>query len=253
MELIAVLRILGRHRILVALGVALAILIAAAMLARAHTARVAEASQSLLMSTPDATVLDTTSKIAATLPDRATLLADLMMSEGARDRVARRARVSPSQLAIRGPAVGITQVATALPVAAEAASAPEAPYAVEVSTQDPTVGSGVPLITVTVTGADSTTAEDIASATVAVMREIAQGGTRASGILAYALGPPSVQTLAAGSKHKTVLSLVAGVGFLCLWCTGIVVAGGIRRRVRQPVSGGPVLARESDGQTSFPA
>jgi len=234
MELIAAARILRRQWILVAVGLAAAILLAVTMLRAAHSRELAEASQGVLLSTPDATVLNLTSDIADTMPDRATLLADLMMGDSARAQVARAADVAPAELAIRGPAMGITQVATALPVAAEALSAPVAAYAVDVATQDPTAGSGVPLISVTVTGANPVLAARIASATATVMKRLTQGKARSPGVIAHLLGSPSVQTVSAPTaKRRTILPVAASILLFCLWCSAIVVASGIRRGMRR--------------------
>jgi hypothetical protein len=232
MELVAFLRTLARHRVAVLAGLVLSIAAGVAMLKLGgHSKPVAHASGRVLLATPNATASDTDSKIADTLPGRATLLADLMSTNGAASSIAHDAHVSPSQIAVRVPAMGMTQLAVPLPVAAEQAALPSGTYLLHVTTQDPTTGNQVPIIGIAVTGPDLATAKRLVDAARKQMQTaVSTGSKRGPAVIVEPLGPARGQVLtAAKSKALPVAAAVLMFGF---WCSAIIVTAGLARRAR---------------------
>ena len=137
MEIVGFLRILARHRIAVTLGVVLAVVAGAAtyMLSSKGHLR-ATAWGSVILAEPHTTPSALESKASGSLPDRATLLADLMTTESARVAIAKAAGLPAPDLAVRGPAMGPLQIPIPMPVAAQPVALPSALYTASVSTED---------------------------------------------------------------------------------------------------------------------
>ena len=126
------LRILTRHRALVGVGVALAVLAAVSVMYRISPGSPHVSSRATTSSTASVRVLiaaagtgsdQEQSVIDGTLGTRAKLLADLMAAEGTRAAIARGAGVSADSVSVLTPATGWPTVPIPLAVASSEAAA----------------------------------------------------------------------------------------------------------------------------------
>lgn len=232
MEIVSLLRVLARHRLLVVAGLVLALAIGTLTWRRSTQERTAASAWSnVLVTMPSATASDLASDIADTLPDRAALLADVMASDTNRAAIASDSGLRLSDLAVRVPAMNVIQLPVPLPVAAQQAGTPVADYVATLATQDPTSGNGVPIIGVAVSGPRLDVAKRIVAATTRRMRQVVDiypDGRET--VLAQPLGRPQGQTTVV--KGRMVLAIVAPLGVALAWCSAIVVISGLSRRSR---------------------
>ena len=227
MELVGVLRILARHRLLVVAGLVVSLIGAGAMFKLTDKTTTSAISWGrALMTTPRSTASDIDPRVAETLPERTTLLADLMTTLTARQDIARSAGVPIAQLGIRSPAMGVAQVAIPLPVAAEQAGLPHATYVADVT---PAAGGQVPIIGVTVTGPSTVVADRIVDGLIGEMRSVGNS-QRGHAVIVEPLGRPTARIFSHGARKSTAALLALGV--FGLWCSVIVVVSGLARRSR---------------------
>jgi hypothetical protein len=232
MEIVSVLRVLARHRVAVVLGIIVSVLaagLAVKQAMRTQTSTVAWGS--MLLAQPATTSSAKDSKITDTLPSRATLLADLMMTDSAEAQIAQLSHLQRSDVAVRAPVVGPPEVQVPMPVAAQASGLPAATYVVALTTQDPTTGSGVPIIGITVAGPDLATARRIVTAATTTMQRVVGGSEQATSLVAEPLGAP--QGKITTTSGKKVIAAVALLMVFVVWMSGIVVIDGLRRRRRE--------------------
>jgi hypothetical protein len=230
MELVAVLRILVRRRVAVVAGLILSVVAAGGMYKLTNkTTVVAYSSGSALLATPGTTASTTDPQTAYTLPDRAALLADLMSTDSARLDIARAAGISAPQLGIRVPAMGVTQVATPLPMAAEQASLPAGTYLANVTTQNPAISDEAPIIAVAVRGPKVVVTNRIVNAVRREMQLLASS-KGSSTLVVESLGDPSGQSFAHGARKS--IALVLGIVLFGLWCCAVVVISSLGKRWR---------------------
>jgi hypothetical protein len=240
MEIVSILRVLRRHRLLVALGVALTVFLALTMSYRVslvppslgskqQTSGVASAR--VIVAARSQPAFDLESHITDTLGTRATLLADLLSSDEVRARIARGAGLQPSQLAVMTPVWGPPTIDVALPVAAtDAAGLIHEPYMLSVTSE-----GNIPIISLTTTGPDALRAAKVANAGVAAITGLIAG--RSLGrpdIVVQRLGPARARTLVSGPKKA--MAIGAALVVFAVWCTAIVFLSwftGRRRRLRR--------------------
>jgi hypothetical protein len=235
MEIIAILRVLRRRWVFVAIGLALSAVIAVATIKAGGASQLeGRAWGSLLLGAPDSTASAYDNRIADTIPERATLLADLMTTEAARSGIARIAGVAPDDFVVRGPAMGAPQVPIPLAVSAEASGLQVAPYLALITTQDPVTGDGVPIIGINVFGSSAAVAARIVNGVRGEMSTLVRQETTTSppaAVFAESLGPveTATQTVSAGGKST---GATAAVMILMVWCFGVVVLDAVVRRRR---------------------
>jgi hypothetical protein len=236
MELVGMLRVLARRRLLVTPGLALATFAALTVLfhvslappsltARATSSGVA--TTQLLLAAPHGGSYDLDSRIGDTIPARATLVADLAASDVAKARIAGLAGVDAGALAVFGPASGAPAVP--VPIAAEATTA--AGLAPEATVIRLDANPTQPIITLHVTAPDMATAARLAAATrVSLVEAIrARSGRRpVVSLLRLGLGTQKMVS----SAPKKPVALIALVLVLVLWCSGVIVLDGALRRMR---------------------
>jgi capsular polysaccharide biosynthesis protein len=236
MEIVSIIRILRRHWLLVLPGVALAVLVALSVLyrvsllppglaARDQSSGVATAR--VLLAANDQPAFDLDSRIASTVTDRASLVADLAATDAATAQAARRAGVDPAQLVILGPAAGAPAVP--VPIAAEATSAAAGAggaYRVNVSSQ-PTV----PIIEIHASAPDAATAARLAVAVRTGLEEIVHQRTGPNpAVTMERLGPVVARDVV--SSPKKAMAVIALTMVLVLWLVGLVVLVEVVRRLR---------------------
>jgi hypothetical protein len=243
MEAVAILRQLWRRRLLVAVGLALALVIGIVMVYRvtlgfpprfeSRQYKVGIASAEVLVDSPSSQVVDLSGgKVATdvnTLTGRARLLANLMATSPLKDQIARRAGIDPRSLTasvptLNGPA----------PAPSPLTSGTKSPRAniLTVSFQEE-----LPIITAAGQASNPETAARISSAAVSelgvYLTSVAanQKVPYASQLVISRLGPARSATVVRGPGRN--LSVVAALVFFALWCAGIVVGSRLARDWRQ--------------------
>jgi hypothetical protein len=230
MELIAILRVLWRHRVLVVAAALLAVIAGSSIAyrlgvppeSRQYSVGLGEATA--LVDTPSSQVVDLggeTSPDIRTLSGRATLLASLMTSSPIKDEIAKRAGADPEKLiAIPPPSdVGITD--------ASAAAALENPEAIMLKARVPTLESGeIPIIAVETQAPDAAMAAKLADESIAALKDHLQSVAGvdevpdARRVVVTALGPARANAVQRGPKPT--LAIVAALFVFGLGCTAIV-------------------------------
>ena len=234
MELISILRVLRRHRLLVGAGVALAVFVA--MIAsyqvsffppklgsRVKTSGTATARVIIAARTQPA--FDLKSHITDTLGLKASLLADFLSADEVRSQIARRAGLEPGEVGVMSPVWSAPKIALPLPVSAtEAAGLAREPYLL-------TVGStgDIPIITLKATGPDALRAATVVNSGItAIGGLIAARSKGRPEILVERLGPAVAKTTVAGPRKA--VALAGAFVVLGMWCAGIVVLEWFVRR-----------------------
>jgi hypothetical protein len=248
MEFVSILQVLGRHRLAIAIGCAVALLLALSTVYRispgglqSRSTTAGTANAELLMAATDEPASDLRKRsIAATLPSRASLAGDLVATDEARADVARRAGIKPSELAILGPAAGAPPYAVPISVeSTAAAAAAREPYRVRVSAQDE-----LPILSVDVTAPDAASATRLAEAVRSGIEDVVTQRAGEHPVVAIEpLGPVTAKIVVGGPRK----SLAAGVFIvlIALWCGLIVISSGIMARLRFQRTQQPVAAVES--------
>ncbi len=237
MEIVSILRVLRRHRILVALGVALSILVALKMAyqvsfmppslaSKQQTSGVATAKVIIAARTQPAFDLD--SHITDTLGTRAAILADLLSADDVRARIAHGAGLQPGQVAVLTPVWGPPTIDIALPLAAtEAAGLTYEPYVLTVTSE-----GNIPIITLRATGRDPIRAAKVANAGIAALDElIAARSPGRPNIIVERLGPATARTIVTGPRKA--VAIAASMVLLAAWLIGIVFMSWFKARRRR--------------------
>jgi hypothetical protein len=237
MEIISILRVLRRRWLLLLPGVALGVLGALIVLYHVSFLPPSLASRQTvsgtatgreLLAARDVPAFDLDSGISATLPNRAVMLSDLMATHDRRVSIARRAGVTPEELAILGPASGTPEIA--VPIAVEstaAASLAYEPYVLTITT-----GAQVPIITLRASAATSAQAAKLVDAAREEMEATIKDGsdgTRSVG--AERLGPVFERTSINGPKKP--VGIAVGLMLFCFWAGCIVIFTGLSRQMRE--------------------
>jgi hypothetical protein len=236
-EIISILRVMRRHRWAIAAGLPVAALIAVSMLFSVSLGlppklgskerSSATASARVLISQPDLSTFTLDSDSHQTLPTRAILLADLLMTDVARVEIARDAGIDPAQLTILGPDTGPSPLEITLATeATAAAAAPTGPYLL-------TAGADghIPIITLRGFAPDQATAIRLTRAANRTLRRTvaAKSGTLPA-LVTDRLGAPTAKTVVTGPK-KT-MAVVAAFLFIVFWTASIIIFFALRARRR---------------------
>jgi hypothetical protein len=236
-EVLATLQMLWRRRLLVGLGVLAAAAIFLAIEA-GKTREVSVARTGVVLDTPSSQLTHVAPRGADSLGWRAGLLADLMTSPEARDRIARDAGVDPRLLRITDPALANPPVAASLPRSAAGAAAvtPE-PYEVAVR-----FDRLVPVIAIEAAAPERSTAIRLAEAAASELKAGAPAPDAAGRwpFVVEDVGPVRIREIGGGSR--TAVALAIGAFVFAMWCAAIALASalaGAWRRVarREPALG----------------
>jgi hypothetical protein len=187
MEILLILRVLWRRRLLLAAAACAAIASFAALGGtRSVTQSGAIAWTRVALDTPRSQLVDSAPSGADTLTWRASLLAHLMATATSTDDLARRLGVSAQQVTVVDYGFLVPVLPSALPqAAAKSASLAVAPYTLTVVEDDV-----LPVISLAAEAADRASATRLADAAVAVLKsQASRGGTFASHIPTGGHGP----------------------------------------------------------------
>ena len=238
MELISVLQVLERRRLLVALGLVIALLAGlagAGLLPGSPGAGPAEATglaqARLLLDTPAPLAADLDAS-ADTIGAQAALLGDLMAADHQVGAIARDAGVPIDQLLVRRLALTGPAAPSPLGIRAAAAGTPARPYSVDVR-----VSPTLPILSIDAFAPDVRDATALAeAATTSFERLVAD---KSGGLTVKSLEPGrAVHVAGAGGRGK-LLGLAAALGVFVLWCCAVVLAAGLARAARKaPVTAG---------------
>jgi hypothetical protein len=279
MEVVGILRQLWHRRLLVCLGVVLALAAATLMALRVDPGGspmfqsrqydVGVATASVLVDSQSSQVVDlgggsaqdgTQSADITSLSTRARLLATLMATSPLKDRIAEGAEIPTEQLLGVPPKTGPTATSpeAETPLASETRVDPEDP---EANILGLYVAEDVPIITLSAQAPSAAMAERIARSAVTELTNYPKSAAADNRVpdgrqlVVAPLGPPVSASETRGPRH--LFSMGAFLLVLTLWCAGILVVGAVARGWRQavasenaPSEGGP--ASPPDGVASGP-
>lgn len=235
MEIVGILRVLWRHRLLVVLGGVVLVVLVLAGTHRialdpphviAHKTVSGRATARLLLTSPQAPFAGAqrANDQSNSMGLRSAFLADEMAADAARRDIARRAGIWPSQLVVFGP-VG-KPPADAVPLAVSAASSAAratAPYTIN-TTADGTV----PIVTLEVSAPSPREAARLVGAFSAAMAARVRTDNRSNVQLSVQpLGPPDVRRFVARTQNG--LTFVIAVATIILWLAAIVIIAPLGR------------------------
>jgi len=235
-EIISILRVMRRHRWAIAAGLPIAALIGLSMLynlsffppklgSKERTS--ATAAARVLISQPDLSTFTLDSDSHQTLPTRAILLADLLMTDVARVEIARDAGIDPEQLTILGPETGPSPLEITLATeATAAAAAPNGPYLLTAAAD-----GHIPIITLRGFAPDAHTAVRLTSAANRTLRRTvaAKSGTMPN-LITDRLGVPTAKVIVDGPKKA--MAAIAFLVFFTFWATAVIIFFALRARRR---------------------
>jgi hypothetical protein len=231
MELINIARLLWGRRIVVGIGLLVAVAVGALAAngqlpgsggSAAPKAR--NASIRVLVDTATSQLVTPDPRSADTVAARAVLMADLMASDAAKAEIARRAQIKPAQLAVLAPGVTVPTIPTKLSerTATTLEGAPE-PYAVTLYAE-----GEVPIVAIDARAPGAPEARALARAAAATMASLTAPPTpeMKRGFVAQALGPPVVAKAKSGSG-PAVFAVAAFLATFGIWCGCVVLASGL--------------------------
>lgn len=245
MEVVSVLRLLWRQRLLVALGLLAALMVGIVMAYRVTPAfppriesrqyHVGIASASLLVDSPSSQVADLSGGQVGIdvsgLSSRARLLANLMATSPLKDQIARRAGISPASLVASVPVTG----SAAEPVPLSAQEENKRPNQLKI-----TFNEELPIITADAQAATPELAARIASAApeelVVFLRSVAASDRvpDVRQLVVSRLGEARSALVSRGPRR--LFALIGLVSVFGLWCAGIVVVSRLACVWRQAAS-----------------
>jgi len=230
MELLALLRWLRRHPVLVALG----LVIAAALAFRAaqgESRTFAVASQRLVLDTPKSQLLEADPKGADTLPWRAAVLAEMTGTDSVGTRIARDMGAPARSVEVISMNLTVPEVASPLVTAAEKAEAAAGERYVALVGFD----QRLPLITVATRAPDRRAAVRLAHLTASALMAAATAPRTAvepQGLTVQAIGRPRAKEVV--DSPRLAVPVVIFVVLVSLWCVGIALLSRVRNALRAP-------------------
>jgi hypothetical protein len=240
MELVALIRVLWRRKILGAAGLVASIALGA-MYGKAPPASSAVAWTRLVLDTPKSQLIDSAPGYADSLPWRGQLLVHLMATEDVRKRLAQAVGVPPHQIAVIDPELSLPRVPASLPAAAaKVAGITYAPYVLTMFMAD----DSLPMISFEAAAPDARGARKLAEAAIAVMKsKSSAGGTYTSPIMTA--GVQVVQSFdvedVAPVHDKTIvvdkgytMAIVLTIFAFLAWCGCIAFAPLVLRILHPP-------------------
>jgi hypothetical protein len=236
MELVAILRVLWRRRILVALGGLLTVAVVL-LVANRESSHSGLASTRLLLDTPDSQLIHPLPEGAESLAWRASLLAEQMASKAVKRRIADHIRAPADALVVLEPRLTEPTVPTPLSVrASEAAAATSEAYVLYVGFDDQ-----LPIISLAARGPNRRAATRLTDAAVHALKAAGsppRDSRELQPLVVDRVGPIRArQVVSSPSPLVPVGIFIAAFG---VWCACVVLIPSNIRRVRfRPVEGGP--------------
>ena len=230
MELIALLSVLWRQRIAVAVGAVVAIAIGLLFL-RADRTELGVASMRVILDTPRSQTVDVAPVGVTTLEWRTGLYADLMADETSRKRIAGAMGIDVDKLVVRSPALSAPLVPIPMPQAAlDAAATVTEPYELAIQALPP-----LPIIAIDARAPSREEAGRLASAAADALKAATEVELtdETQQFVMTEVGPPKTRAVVNGPGRSMAFVVIAVV--LCAWCTGItLIAALARSRRRRP-------------------
>ena len=227
MELLAVLHVLWRRRLLVALG-ALAAIAIGVLVTRGEPSRTGIATTRVILDTPDSLIVRADPPGAETLEWRSVLLVDLMATPAAVEQVAREVGVPADQVAVVIPALTVPE--RPLPLAEralETAATRSEPYQLSVHTD-----SADPIISIDASAPTRAGAARLAGAAIRALRSLATASPPSPEV--QELQIEQVRPIASHVKVTPTRRIPGpAIAFLLFaaWCSALAVAASLARRV----------------------
>lgn len=253
MEVVSILRQLWRRRLIVAVGVAVALTAGVLIAYRVEAGvpprfesrqyQVGIASAEVLVDSHSSQIIDLgggplrTDIVALTA--RARLLANIMAASPMKDQIARRAGIDPRTFSASAPSLG--------PDALKPASLDSSPAALRPNVMTVYYNETLPIVTADAQAADQATAARISSAAIAELGSYLETVAAqdkvpdARQLVIDPLGPARFATVERGARRR--YAIVAFLFVLGLWCTAIVLISGLARNWRDAAA----ADRGSDG------
>ncbi len=233
MELLAILRVLRRHRLGVALGALVSVLVfilavysvslSPPSLTR-KTKTTGVAVDQVLVNTKKSLVADAKARGVESIVARASFLGNLLAGEAPRRDLARRLGAKPAEVEVLGPGAGTPTVKITLAEQATEVAKPHSPYVVSVQEN-----TSLPILTIETAAPDPAAAGRLADLATAELIQLSRtspvfvGTVDAQRIGVASQGPK----LSGGSRTK---GLMMAVFLFVVWCAGIVFVDAFRRR-----------------------
>jgi hypothetical protein len=226
MEGLIVLKVISRWRIVLAIGLLVAVAAAFAV-GRPQSTKSGVALTRVALDTPNSQIVYSAPTGAGTLPWRASLLTHLVASEAIKREIAQRMGIHPYELAVVDPTLVAPPVPSSLPkAAAEVAAINPAPYVVTTYLTN----GGLPIISIGANAPDRAAAARLAAATADVIKSEAgsgHGDTELQRFVIQSVAPIHAKTLVTtGKPVKAVALLIFVFG---LWCAGLGTFIGARK------------------------
>lgn len=242
MEVVSFLHVLWRRRLLVVVGLVVALALGF-VAGREPASSYGTATSRVLLDTPRSVTVENAPFGAETLPWRANLIVHLIGSEDAKRRLARELGIRPDRLAVVDVALSVPDVRASMPkAAAEAALPTGAPYVLTVSQRN----LELPIVYVEADAPDRRRAARLAGAAADLMKaaapppgsvpdysyEVAEDMASAKdprvlqGFVVEDFGPVRSKTVE--EDHGPVKAAGVSLIVLALWCVGLVLAPAAR-------------------------
>lgn len=236
MELLALVRVLWHHRILVAIG-AVGAMAVGLIGTQAGGSHFGVASARVVLDTRKSQLLDVRAKGVDSLAWRAALLADLTGSREMTARIARDMHVREDSLVVIAPYLAVPRIATPLPRhAADAASVTAEPYVLAVQADD-----GLPIVKIDARAPDAAEATRLATAATDALRAAASAPERTpetADVMVESVGPIRARQIVSRPRRLVALGVAAVVfGF---WCACVALFARLRRSWGGPAELQPV-------------
>jgi hypothetical protein len=224
-ELVALLRVLWRYRIAVAVGGILALGLGYYMITKSSTSRVGVASLRVLLDTPTSQTVDANPLGVDTLAWRASLFADLSAAEPTRDRIAQKMGIPRDSLVVTAPYMSAPPEPFPLPRAAlDAAATPPQPYQLAIQAVDP-----LPIIAIDASAPSRGRAAQLVTVAAQELKAAAEVAVTpdTQTFVVEDVGPVRAKDVVTGPSRK-VDAIMALLAF-GLWCALIMLFAAISR------------------------
>lgn len=227
MELVALLRVLWRLRLVVALGGVVAV--GLGFMATKGATHLGVATTRVLLDTPTSQTVDATPPGVSTLQWRAGLLSDLMATDEMRLSIARAMGIDGDSLVVSAPYMSMPAVAIPLPrVALDAAAAVPHPYTLAIQAQN-----WLPIVAIDAQAPSRALATKLAVVAAQAMKAAATTDatpTASAGVLKFVVGDVGpVHSREILNRPRRIFAVIVAVFVFGIWCAAITLIAGFSR------------------------
>jgi hypothetical protein len=244
MELLPVIRLIWRRRLVLAVGLLAAVALAFAIGGPPATSATVAWTR-VALDTPASQLVKSAPAGADTLPWRASLLVHLMTTDDVQRQLAERLGVPPDQVVVMDPGLASPEIAASLPTSAsEAAAMTVAPYVVTVHMPSRIL----PLVAVEAVGPDREAAKRVVAAAVAILEAESSSSAEPYESLIVTGGPPrklepflvqqvaDIRTKPALASELPIKQIGGPVAFFSVWFAAVLLLPLLVGRRRQPLA-----------------